>query len=448
MVSLVGVTWALAAVVVVLLLGVLAIRSVREWRERRWIERKARLLPAVRELLLADTITTDDVLALWRRSGDPEVVAALLLDEVRALGPGHRAVVAAAFEATGRVRRDLEALGSRRWWVRAAAAERLGRLGVARAADRLVACLDDPREEVRIVAARGLGMLGDTRVIRPLLLGLTAASRWATIRAAAVLASLGPPAAPTLAALVVEEAARPDSGDPVRLRLLLDSLAELGGRDCAGAVKPLLGHRSVDVRARAARILGRLGAPEAVPLLRLALDDPDWPVRAQAAAALLELPADAATLDALAARLSDPAFWVRANAAQTLAYRAEPAARARLVAALRSADPFARQAAARVLEESGAAEAAARALSAGRGAPAEAAALLEGLAAAGRGLYLTDLVRRLNLDVDLLRRYQEPRGGGAEPGLTARGPHGRPPRGAALRRGPAQSDSVGWSTTA
>ncbi len=448
--SLVGVTWALAAVVVGLLLGVLAIRSVREWRERRWIERKARLLPAVRQLLLADAVTADDILALWRRCGDPEVVAALLLDEVRALDPDRRAAVAAAFEAAGRVRRDLEALGARRWWVRAAAAERLGRLGVPRAADRLVACLDDPREEVRIVAARSLGMLGDTRVIRPLLSGLTAASRWATIRAAAVLASLGPPAAPTLAALVVEEATRPDGGDPVRLRLLLDSLAELGDRECAAAVLPLLGHRSIDVRARAARILGRLGAPEAVRALRRALDDPDWPVRAQAAAALLELPADGPTLDALATHLSDPAFWVRANAAQALAYHRDPAARARLVAALWSADPFARQAAARVLEESGAAEAASRALAGGRDGPDEAAALLEGLAAAGRGPYLADLLRRLNLDGDRLRRYLEPRSGAAAPaaGLADRTASGGSPPGAARHRGAGQPGPVSWPTTA
>lgn len=351
MVSLVGVTWTLAAVVVLLLLGVLGLRSVREWRERRWIERKARLLPAVRELLHADAVTPDDLLAFWRRSGEPEVVASLLLDEVRAVGPRRRAVVAAAFEAAGRIRRDLAALGARRWWVRAAAAERLGRLGVARAADQLVACLDDPHEAVRLAAARGLAALGDSRVIRPLLSGLTAASRWATIRTAGILASVGPQAASTLATVLREEAARPDGGDPVRLRLLLDGLAELGDREGIAAALPLLHHRSVDVRARAARILGRLGAADAEPLLRASLDDPEWPVRAQAAAALLELPADGATLDALAARLSDSAFWVRTNAAEALGYHTDPAARARLTAALASPDPFARQAAARVLEE-------------------------------------------------------------------------------------------------
>ncbi len=354
MVSLVGVIWALTAVVALLLPGVLGLRSIREWRERRWIERKARLLPAVRELLHAGAVTADDLLAFWRRSGEPEVVASLLLDEVRAVGPRRQAVVAAAFEAAGWIRRDLAALDARRWWVRAAAADRLGRLGVTRAADRLVACLDDPREEARLAAARALAALGDTRVIRPLLSGLTAASRWATIRTTGILASLGPQAASTLATVLREEAARPDGGDPVRLRLLLDGFAELGDRDGIAAVRPLLRHRSVDVRARAARILGRLGAAGVAPLLRAVLDDPEWPVRAQAAAALLELPAEGATLEALAARLSDSAFWVRTNAAEALGYHPDPAARARLTAALASPDPFARQAAARVLEEQGA----------------------------------------------------------------------------------------------
>lgn len=355
MVSLVGVTWALAAVVALLLLGVLGLRSAREWRERRWVERKARLLPEMRELLRADAVTPDDLLAFWRRSGEPKVVARLLLDEVRAVGPRRRGIVAAAFEAAGRVQRDLAALGARRWWVRAAAADRLGRLGVARAADRLVACLDDPHEEVRLAAARALAALGDTRVIRPLLSGLSTASRWTAIRAAGVLASLGPQAASTLATVLREEAARPDGGDPGRLRLLLDGLAEMGDREGIAAVRPLLRHRSVDVRARATRILGRLGAAEAQPLLRAALDDHEWPVRAQAAAALLELPAEAATLEALAARLSDSAFWVRTNAAEALGYHPDPTARARLAAVLASPDPFARQAAARVLERRAAA---------------------------------------------------------------------------------------------
>jgi HEAT repeat protein len=223
---------------------------------------------------------------------------------------------------------------------------------VARAADRLLAAVADPSEEVRIVAARALAAFGDNRVVRPLLASLTGASRWATIRAAAILASLGPSAADTLVQVVREEAARGGGGDPKRLRLLLDSLAEIGDRDGVAAAVPLLGHRSVDVRARATRLVGRLGGGDAARLLRPVLDDPAWQVRAQAAAALLETPIDPPTLDALELRLSDSAFWVRANVAETLAYHPDPRARLRLQGALRSPDPFAREAAARVLDAS------------------------------------------------------------------------------------------------
>ncbi|HWP35572.1 MAG TPA: hypothetical protein VNM66_08245, partial [Thermodesulfobacteriota bacterium] len=87
MVSLLTVTWLLALVVVLLLLGVLALRSFREWHERRWLERKAGLVPAVRRLLLAERLTPEDLLAFWRRAGDPDAVAGILLDEVRAVGP-------------------------------------------------------------------------------------------------------------------------------------------------------------------------------------------------------------------------------------------------------------------------------------------------------------------------------------------------------------------------
>ncbi|HEX7125885.1 MAG TPA: HEAT repeat domain-containing protein [Thermodesulfobacteriota bacterium] len=348
MVSLVGLTSLLAAVVALLAATVLGLRSLREARERRGIERRATLLPAVRALLADPNTTPDDLAAFWRRSGAPESVASLLLDEVRALGPGPRAVVTGAFEAVGRVDRDLAALRSRRWWVRAAAADRLRRLAVPRAAEPLLERLRDRHEEVRLVAARALADLGDARVVRPLLASLSGSSRWAAIQAAAILTTLGPAAADTLTAVLREEATHA-GGDPRRLRLLLDGLAEAGNRDAAGTVAAFLSHRDPDIRARAARVLGRLGAPGAARVLRQALDDPAWPVRAQAAAALLEAPLDAGTLDALALRLSDSAYWVRLNAAETLGYHADRRARQRLAAALRSPDPFACQAALRVL---------------------------------------------------------------------------------------------------
>jgi HEAT repeat protein len=353
-VSLVGLTWLLAAVVALLAAAVLGLRSLRESRERRGIERKATLLPAVRALLADPKTTAEDLAAFWRGAAAPESVARLLLDEVRALGPERRAAVAGAFEAVGRVDRDLAALRSRRWWVRAAAADRLRRLAVPRAAGPLLERLTDRHEEVRLVAARALADLGETRVIRPLLASLSGSSRWAAIQAAAILTALGPAAADTLAAVLREEATRPGGGDPRRLRLLLDGLAEAGDRDAADAVSAFLSHRDPDIRARAARVLGRLAAPGAVRLLRQALDDPAWPVRAQAAAALLEAPLDAGTLEALALRLSDSAYWVRLNAAETLGYHTDRRGRQRLAAAITSPDPFACQAALRVLEASAA----------------------------------------------------------------------------------------------
>lgn len=354
MVSLVGLTWLLAAVVALLAAGVIGLRHLRESRERRDIERKAALLPQARALLADPKTTADDLAAFWRRSGNPEAVARLLLDEIRTLAPGARTVVASAFEAVGRVDRDLAALRSRRWWMRAAAADRLRRLAMPRAAGPLLARLGDRHEQVRLIAARALADMGDTRVVRPLLASLSGSSRWAAIQAASILTTLGRVAADTLAAVLREEAATPGGGDPRRIRLLLDALAEAGDRDAAEAVAPFLAHRDADLRARAARVLGRLGgAGGTARLLTPALDDPSWPVRAQAAAALLDAPLDAATLDALALRLSDSAYWVRVNAAETLAYHPDPRARQRLVAALASPDPFARQAAARVLEASG-----------------------------------------------------------------------------------------------
>src|SRR6185437_14985142 len=70
-------------------------------------------------------------------------------------------------------------------------------------------------------------------------------------------------------------------------------------------------------RLRACRALGRIGKPAVVPILREALADERWTVRAQAARALGGSTARDCIPD-LELALADGAWWVRANAAETL----------------------------------------------------------------------------------------------------------------------------------
>jgi len=59
----------------------------------------------------------------------------------------------------------------------------------------------------------------------------------------------------------------------------------------AHAFRQALGDPSWEVRSRAVKSLGQLGAREAIPLLQEAVKDPEWWVRANAEEALAQVAA-------------------------------------------------------------------------------------------------------------------------------------------------------------
>jgi HEAT repeat protein len=91
----------------------------------------------------------------------------------------------------------------------------------------------------------------------------------------------------------------------------------------------LLQHRSPEVRARAASLLGTAGVLDAVPELVFASRDPLWFVRLRIVKALMQLgmphaePLASRYLDALTHLLYDERWHVRRNAAAALAATGE-----------------------------------------------------------------------------------------------------------------------------
>jgi len=76
---------------------------------------------------------------------------------------------------------------------------------------------------------------------------------------------------------------------PAVRRQAARSLGRLGDPRAASALIKALGDRDTNVRFYAAGALGRIKAPQAVEPLVRALRDPEWPVRTQAAGALREM---------------------------------------------------------------------------------------------------------------------------------------------------------------
>jgi len=186
-----------------------------------------------------------------------------------------------------------EALGDPDVGVREAAAAALGEFGIdGRAAiPNLVRATQDENEVVRRRAIRALGFVADPEesadTIVPALVAATEDSdAGVSLQAVATLSEFGPLAAPALPALI----SAIWTGDVRRRALAGVALARLGELAVTSLVQSLQ-HPSVDVRAKVAHVLGKIGpvAAEARPRLQLMLSDEDETVRAEAAEALRQI---------------------------------------------------------------------------------------------------------------------------------------------------------------
>jgi HEAT repeat protein len=309
-------TWAFlglftaAAILALILAATRATVLWRAGRRRRWAEAPRRTLIG----LMADVDSGEQADALvalpeaaWRAV---EPTAITMLEQVR--GESH-AALADVFVRRGLVARALADVGHRSLVRRARAAELLGLLRRIEAAPRLCALLGDRDEELRLVAARALGRVGDPDAAVSLLDTLTGPRPTPSHVVAHALVGLGPPAAPALLSAL-------DHADELVRATALDALRLLGVPAAAEPVaRTLRDDPSLEVRRRAATTLGRIGLRSAGPHL-LAAAQPDRPtaLRAEAVRALGELGATGAVAD-LARLLDDDEYAVAHAAARALA---------------------------------------------------------------------------------------------------------------------------------
>jgi hypothetical protein len=297
------------------LVTLVARRVLLERHERLRAERVLSLRPVALALLAGDQA---EVPAL--PGGDERVFAALLGRYGRAVRGAPRERIAAYFESTGAVDRELGRLESTRDWRRASAAFTLGDMGSSRAVPAHVRALGDREPEVRVAAARSLGRLAAVEAVRPLAETLVAGSLPRTLSGQALL-EIGPAGLPSLVGLFAHEEPEVRAG-AVELVGLLGSATE------AAPVLARLRDASAAVRAAAAGALGRLGAADAADALRGALDDRVPFVRAAAATALGRIRYPAAIPELL--ELAGSEEFEAANAAAHALAQMDPALVVRL----------------------------------------------------------------------------------------------------------------------
>lgn len=222
--------------------------------------------------------------------------------------------------------------------VRAVAAKAWGDLGNRAAIPRLKRALADNNADVRIAAAAGLQKLGDVQGLVALIDETKPIQSGAASSPAEELKRMARDAARARATLKLGETAG-DAGVEALKNLLADPSGEV--RDAAAVALARLGQGSADqfleamkdpdegVRASAARALGQIGR-DGVDLLKKALaSDASASVRAEAAYSLGSF-SDPASTPLLAAALADKSGRVRFAAARALAKRSEPSSTAAL----------------------------------------------------------------------------------------------------------------------
>lgn len=341
---LIGSIFAIGAVFVALTVLIICNKA---WREAREGYRRARRRVLEPKVLAWSHGSGPSLLAAIGgpvRRRDRDVLEKILLDHAQRVRGVEQRRLSQALEELGYVDRFLNGLRSRRWWRRADAAEKLGLSGATRATSALAEAMSDESPEVRMRAAKSLGLLGSEASVRELVHALQETNRWSTIRIADILTGMG--------RKVVEEltATFPSLVLPGKLAVL----------DILGRVRPLhaapwlverLDDPETDVRARACHALGCIGDPNRAYGLTRALDDPDWPVRAMAAKALGRI-RHTASIPALSEALGDGEWWVRYNAAHALRAMNARGLEA-LERVLESSDRFARHQAVLMLQEAG-----------------------------------------------------------------------------------------------
>ncbi|MEV0898530.1 HEAT repeat domain-containing protein [Actinoplanes sp. NPDC049802] len=301
----------LAGVVAVIASAIVAVRVRRGFRRRR----RDRIGAAPRRALLAFVADNgergaDELIAVPEPAWRAALPSALgLLGKLR--GDAHRALVMVFLRRgmASRALADLTARGSVR---RASAAQLLGDLELRPAVPGLCGLLTDHNHEVRVVAVRALGRIGDPAAAWRLIASLDRPDPVPSLLATHTLVQMGPDAEVTLSAALDHPEAR------VRA-VCVDALGLLGATASAGRIARVLHEdRNPDVRVAAAAALGRLSTRTALdPLIAELAPDRPAGLRAAAARALGDLGSPAA-VPHLVTVLRDGEFWVAHEAAHSL----------------------------------------------------------------------------------------------------------------------------------
>jgi HEAT repeat protein len=317
-------------------------RRRQEGRERRRV--------AYLELLSRQLSDPDQPLNLGPHVAEDQAFLDALIDVRNSVVGPESDALSQVVDRFGVMERYAKILGGRRWGLltrRLHAAVALAEVADSSWAPALMSHLSDPEPEIRIQAARGLGRMRWTPAIDAIVSRFAEETPWVRARFADTLVNFGSKATWPLLAYIKVNQRFETSGPAAAIR----TLATIGDDQAVKSLIELL-DEAVDPEIQIATIeaLGLLGNPVSIGSLKRANSDPDWRLRAKSATAL-GATADPTVIPTLSSGLMDPNWWVRRNSAAALAR--VPRGIPELYAAIRSTDPYARDAAAEALADAG-----------------------------------------------------------------------------------------------
>jgi HEAT repeat protein len=229
------------------------------------------------------------------------------------------------------------------------AAVSLAEMGDETSAPVLIDHLNDREPEIRIQCARGLGRMQYTAAIDPIMERLGLEQPWVRARFADTLVGFGTKATwPLVAYIRVNLGHDANRGVIEAIRVLGTIGDQEVGPSLAGVLRVA---SDPEVGIAAIEALGLVGGPLAIRPLKYTLRSSDWRLRAKSATSLGQI-GDPSINPVLAEVLEDDNWWVRRNSAAALS--SLPYGNDMLLKAIETGSPFAADAAAEALADSGA----------------------------------------------------------------------------------------------
>jgi len=241
-----------------------------------------------------------------------EIVQEIVLDRVDSAGGQELTDLQSLLRVSGLLDRQIHAARQSQGWRRRKALVTLGRMQLPECVPALVEALEDRRDEVVIYTIRALGQIGNLRAGEAIFQRISrqpVACPAPSLETALANCFRGNASILLPLVLEAEDRLRP---------LLARVLAVIAAPGISGDVLTLTADPLADVRASAARILGRAQPPGAASALAELARDGEWFVRLRTMVALREI-GDPSTIPDLIAGLCDSNRLVRLRAAATLA---------------------------------------------------------------------------------------------------------------------------------